>query len=103
MPTTKSAIQVKGLGKRKMAAIVQRAKRLGMTPQRYLRHLVEEDLAISERARSYLGDSPPHETRDPARLVTFPIAFGRRGPVGLAGRGEDPQSHGPRASCPRAA
>ena len=45
------ALQVRGLGKQKMAAVRERAKRLGMTTQGYLRHLVEEDLAISERAK----------------------------------------------------
>jgi hypothetical protein len=35
-----------------MAAVIERAKRLGMTPQRYLKHLVEEDLAVSARAKS---------------------------------------------------
>lgn len=52
MPTTQDVLSVKGLGKQKVAAVVERARRLGMTPQRYLRHLVEEDLAISERAKS---------------------------------------------------
>lgn len=45
-------LQVPGLGKQKLAAVVERAKSLGMTPQRYLKHLVEEDLAVSERAKS---------------------------------------------------
>ena len=44
--------RVKALGKQKMAAVVERARRLGMTPQRYLKHLVDQDLAISEQARS---------------------------------------------------
>ena len=47
-----TTLEVKGLGKQKMAAVVERARHLGMTPTRYLRHLVEEDLAISERAIS---------------------------------------------------
>jgi hypothetical protein len=70
MPTTKSAIQVKGLGKRKMAAIVERARRLGMTPQRYLRHLLEEDLAISERARtsSFEGLLGPGQSADESEI-----------------------------------
>ena len=57
-----------------MAAIVQRAKRLGMTPQRYLRHLVEEDLAISERAKTssfeqLLGPGRPVDEAEIDRLV----------------------------------
>jgi hypothetical protein len=47
-----TALQVRGLGKHKMAAIVERAKRLGMTPQGYIKHLVKEDLAISDRAKT---------------------------------------------------
>jgi hypothetical protein len=45
MATQALALHVRGLGKQKMAAVVERAKRLGMTPQRYLKHLVEEDLS----------------------------------------------------------
>ena len=52
MTTGYVAIEVRGLGKQKMAALVERAKYLGMTPQRDLRHLVEEDLAVSERAKN---------------------------------------------------
>lgn len=45
-------LQIRGLGKQKMVAAVERARRLGMTPQAYLKHLVEEDLAVSARAKS---------------------------------------------------
>jgi len=46
------ALHVRGLGKQKTEKLVARARRLGMTPQSYLKHLVEEDLAVSERAKS---------------------------------------------------
>jgi hypothetical protein len=57
-----------------MAAIVERAKRLGMTPQRYLSHLVEEDLAVSERAKTssfegLLGPGHPADEAEIDRLV----------------------------------
>jgi len=52
MSQISASLQIKGLGKQKLAAMLERAKRLGMTPQRYLKHLVEEDLAVSERAKS---------------------------------------------------
>ena len=52
MSVMPAALQVRGLGKQKLAAVMERAKRLGMTPQRYLKHLVEEDLAVSQRAKS---------------------------------------------------
>jgi hypothetical protein len=53
MSTRQNAIfEIGGLTKRKMAAALERAKRLGMTPQKYLQHLVEEDLAVSHRAKN---------------------------------------------------
>jgi hypothetical protein len=52
MPPESNTLQVKGLAKRQMAAVAERAGRLGMTPERYLRHLVEEDLAISREAKT---------------------------------------------------
>ena len=53
MATTQTAtFQVRGLGKRKAEKLVARAKRLGITPQGYLKHLLEEDLAISDRAKT---------------------------------------------------
>ncbi len=47
-----AVLQIRGLGKQKMVAVVERARHLGLTPQAYLKHLVEEDLAVSERAKS---------------------------------------------------
>ncbi len=47
-----STLQLRGLGKRKTEKLIARAKRLGITPQRYLKHLAEEDLAVSERAKT---------------------------------------------------
>ena len=53
MATSQTAtFQVRGLGKKKAEKLVARAKRLGMTPQGYLKHLLEEDLAISDRAKT---------------------------------------------------
>ena len=74
MPGTRDTLEVKGLGKQKLAAVAERARRLGMTPQRYVRHLVEEDLAISERApppvsRRYLGPGEPADEAEIDRLV----------------------------------
>ena len=73
MTRTSATFPLKGFGKQKAAAMIQRAKGLGMTPQRYLKHLVEEDLAISERAKSssfkkLLG---PGETTDEAEIDRF--------------------------------
>ncbi len=35
-----------------MSALTNRAKRLGMTPEGYVKQLVEEDLAIAQEART---------------------------------------------------
>jgi hypothetical protein len=43
---------VPGLGKRRMLELSTRARRLGMTPAHYVRHLVEEDLATDKAARN---------------------------------------------------
>ncbi|HEY4329774.1 MAG TPA: hypothetical protein VGN88_08560 [Phycisphaerae bacterium] len=46
------SLQVKGLGRHKMEVLARKAKRLGVTPGKYVKMLVEEDLAISEEART---------------------------------------------------
>jgi len=66
MATSQPAtLQVRGLGKQKTAKLVARAKRLGMSPQGYLKHLLEEDLAVSERAKN----SSFEELLEPGREV----------------------------------
>ncbi len=50
MPTSAIKLQVTGLGKQKLAQLATKAKRLGVTPQRYVKELVEEDLALDQRA-----------------------------------------------------
>jgi hypothetical protein len=45
-------IQVKGLARQKWVKIQRRASQLGMTTEGYLKHLVDEDLAISHRAKT---------------------------------------------------
>jgi hypothetical protein len=49
---TPSSLQLRGLGRQKMRALADKARRLGVTPEQYLRQLVEEDLAIARDARS---------------------------------------------------
>lgn len=51
MPTSMT-LQVRGLGKQKMAELASKARRLGLTPQEYVKRLVEEDLAIDRAART---------------------------------------------------
>jgi hypothetical protein len=67
-------LQIRGLGKQKTEKLIARAKRLGMTPQGYLKHLVEEDLAVSDRARNssfeeLLGPGREVDEMDVDRLV----------------------------------
>ena len=52
MATTAISLRVRGLGRQKMAALRSKAKRLGMTPEAHLKHLVDEDLALDHRART---------------------------------------------------
>ena len=51
-PTAKLEIGGLGLGKLKMIALAAKAKRLGLSPARYVKQLVEEDLAIESDAQS---------------------------------------------------
>lgn len=46
-----TSLQVKGLGRKAMTELASKAKSLGITPEQYLRELVEEDLALDRRAR----------------------------------------------------
>ena len=50
--TTQPEINGLRLGKQKMTALVAKAKRLGLSPARYVKQLVEEDLAIDADAQS---------------------------------------------------
>ena len=52
MPSVSKTLQVKGLGPRAMSQLATKAKRLGTTPERYIRDLVEEDLALDRRAEA---------------------------------------------------
>lgn len=51
MPTASKTLQVKGLGQRAMNQLATKARRLGTTPERYVRDLVTEDLALDRRAQ----------------------------------------------------
>ena len=56
MHAQSGTLRLRGLAKRQVAQVAQRASRLGMTPERYLKHLVEEDLAISREAKTHTFD-----------------------------------------------
>lgn len=52
MASTAATLRLKGLGPRAMLELAGKARRLGMTPERYLRELVQEDLALDRKART---------------------------------------------------
>jgi len=43
---------VRGLGRSAMTRLASKARRLGMTPERYVKELVEEDLELDRKART---------------------------------------------------
>jgi len=49
---TAHSLEVKGLGRCKLDELARKARRLGLTPEKYVKRLVEEDLAISHEART---------------------------------------------------
>jgi hypothetical protein len=51
MTMAPDTLRLRGLGRRKMAKLVRKAERMAMTPEGYLKRLVEDDLAVSEEAR----------------------------------------------------
>ena len=57
MVSPTNTLHVTGLAKGQATRFARRAKSLGMTPERYLKHLVEEDLAISRAAKSTTFDA----------------------------------------------
>jgi hypothetical protein len=47
-----TTLQVKDLPSRKWLAIRRKAEQMGTTPERYLRALIDEDLALDHKARN---------------------------------------------------
>ena len=50
--STTSAHRVPRLNKRRMAELTRKAKSLGLTPEHYVRRLIEQDLELDRRART---------------------------------------------------
>ena len=74
MSARTSTVQVKGFRKRQIVVLAERARRLGMTTERYIKHLVEEDLAISRQARTtsfaqIMGEGREVDEQELDRLV----------------------------------
>ena len=51
MPLESNTLRIKGLAKWQIAQVVARARGNGMTPEHYIKHLVEADIAISQQAK----------------------------------------------------
>jgi hypothetical protein len=53
-----------------MAELADKARSMGMTPQRYVQHLIEEDLALDQRARTmnFAELMGPGRTRDEGEI-----------------------------------
>jgi hypothetical protein len=47
-----TSLTITGLGKHAMSALTDKAKRLGVTPERYVRDLLQEDLDLDRKART---------------------------------------------------
>ena len=52
MATIRNDLVLTRLGQRQLAALAAKAKRLGTTPEGYVKRLVAEDLALDRAARS---------------------------------------------------
>lgn len=52
MSTECNTLRIKGFTKWQMAKVLARARGNGMTPERYIKHLVEEDIATSQQAKT---------------------------------------------------
>jgi hypothetical protein len=71
---TAKPLQVNGLGRHKLDELTQKARRLGLTPEKYVKRLVEEDLAVSHEARTktfaqIMGTSQETDEEELDRLV----------------------------------
>jgi hypothetical protein len=63
-------LQISQLPKKKLSALVEKARSLGMTPQRYVQQLIGDDLALDERSRteSFAEIMGPWQPVDEAEL-----------------------------------
>jgi hypothetical protein len=51
MATTAAILKVSELGPRQLSALRRKAERLGITPERYVKRLIEDDLALDRKAQ----------------------------------------------------
>jgi len=65
-----TTLEVKGLGRGKLNELTREAKRLGVTPEQYVRNLVEErlDIARAAREKTFAEITGPGRDVDEAEL-----------------------------------
>jgi hypothetical protein len=74
MPVGSATIDRWGLAKSKVAAIRARAKRLGVTPERYARQLIEHSLSVGIAARTTTFDELLAPVREDFRKSGMTLA-----------------------------
>jgi predicted ATPase with chaperone activity len=52
MASMSTGLEVNGLGRQAMSELTEKAKRLGITPERYVKDLVREDLELDRKVRT---------------------------------------------------
>jgi len=72
--TTSCSIEIKRLGRRKINELTRKAKRFGMTPEQYVRQLVDDDLELSRAAQSMtfahlLGPGQEYDEKELLEIV----------------------------------
>jgi hypothetical protein len=51
MATTAMELRISDLSKRKASALKRKAERMGLSPDEYVKQLIEDDLALDEKAQ----------------------------------------------------
>ena len=52
MASTASALRISGLPKRQASALKRKAQHMGLSPSEYVKQLIEDDLALDQKAQT---------------------------------------------------
>jgi hypothetical protein len=74
MASTDGTLEIRGLSKQKMTELAKQARRRGVSPEQYVKDLVEEKLAIAREARTktfaqIIGPAQEVDERELDKLV----------------------------------
>lgn len=83
------ALQKVDLPRRKLSALKRKAERMGLTPETYVKQLIEDDLSLDRKARN----TPLDELAAPFRTGLAGIAEDELDRMVDAARGRRPSSH----------